>query len=169
MAKNNKNLIIGIAIAAVVVVAIIVGVIIGNNKSSDNGGGSDDSGSGVIVVDYSNIDMTIDYGDYDEMFNLSKMIQNGEATGQVVFIEGDVSHVMSSYSIVQEDENGNRIGTEFIIEGLDESNYPQDGEHIAITGDVIEKSPLYYVIRTTPDYVNVIDTIEEPVEVKENE
>ena len=57
----------------------------------------------------------------------------------------------------EEDENGSKIGTEFIIEGAEESEYPADGAHVVITGEVIEKEPLYYVIRTAPEYVEVLE------------
>ena len=171
MATNNKNMIISIAVAAVVVVAIIIGVVIGNSKSGGDSNGSDggNTGNNIASVDYSNVDTTIYYGDYEGMYDLSKRIQNGEAIGEIVSIDGDVSHLMNSYSIIQKDENDNRIGTEFLIEGVDEGDYPQNGEHIMITGEVVEKAPLYYVIKITPGYINILDTIEEPAKAEENE
>ena len=156
--KQNKNLIIGIAVAAVVVIAIIVGVIVAKNGGKGNNGNSTDNGDtgqieNVEKKDLSNIDVTVGYGDYDVMFAQSKAIQNGETVGQVIRIDGIVSHPMSKYSIGQKGDNGQFIGTEFIIEGADESEYPNDGEHVVITGEVVEKEPLYFVIKTTPQYV----------------
>ena len=156
--KQNKNLIIGIAVAAVVVIAIIVGVIVAKNGGKGNNGNSTDNGNtgqieNVEKKDLSNIDVTVGYGDYDVMFAQSKAIQNGEMVGQVIRIDGIVSHPMSKYSIGQKGDNGQFIGTEFIIEGADESEYPNDGEHVVITGEVVEKEPLYFVIKTTPQYV----------------
>ena len=159
--KPNKGMVIGIAVAVVAVIAIIVGVIIakGNEGGVGEGGDGTEAGQveGVNNMDFSDINVTVEYGDYDGMYTLSKSIQNGEMLGQIVKIEGDVSHPMSKYSIVEEDENGSKIGTEFVIEGLDESEYPSDGARIVITGEVIEKEPLYYVIRTVPEYVEVIE------------
>lgn len=159
--KPNKSMVIGIAVAAVAVIAIIIGVIIAKGNESGVGEGDDGTESGYVEgvndMDFSDVNITVDYGDYDGMYTLSKSIQNGEMLGQIVKIEGDVSHPMSKYSIVEEDENGSKIGTEFVIEGAQEDEYPEDGTHIIITGEVIEKEPLYYVIRTAPQYVEVIE------------
>ena len=95
------------------------------------------------------------------MYTLSKSIQNGEATGEIVMIDGVVSHPMTKYSIVEKGEDGNKIGTEFVIEGIEEDAYPEDGTRLVITGEVIEKEPLYYIIKTTPEYVNVLELVEE--------
>ena len=159
MRKDNRNLIIGIVVAVVVVIAIIIGIIVGNSaKPADDGG---EPGPSEPTADYSMIDEIIGFGDYGAMEIQAKSIQNGEMTGKIVQIDGIVSHPMSKYSIVEEDENGNGIGTEFVIEGVDEDGYPQDGDHIIITGEIIEKEPLYFVIKTTPEYVSILETPEE--------
>lgn len=148
--KNNNGLFIGIAVAVVVVIAIVVAVVAMNNKNE----GSADGGN--TAVEYSKIDETIEFDDYDNMMTLSKSIQNGYSTGKVVKIEGLVSHPMSTYSVVQENEDGSKkIGTEFIIEGADSADYPADGSRIVITGEVVEKSPMYFVIKTTPNNVEI--------------
>ena len=169
--KPNKGMVIGIAVAAVAVIAIIIGVIIakGNEGGVGEGGDGTDSGyvEGVNDMDFSDVNVWVEYGDYDGMYALSKSIQNGEMLGQIVKIEGDVSHPMSKYSIVEEDENGSKIGTEFIIEGAEESEYPADGAHVVITGEVIEKEPLYYVIRTAPQYVSIEEEVDEGMGVEE--
>ena len=144
MAKNNNNMIIGIVVAVVVVIAIVIGVIVGNNnKVGDNGGQSGDNGGGTSSVDYSDVDVSVGFGDYEVMEAQAKAIQNGEMTGKIIQVDGIVSHPIKTYSIVERNENGNAVGTEFIIDGVDESNYPQDGEHIIITGEIVEKEPLY--------------------------
>ena len=159
MRKDNRNLIIGIVAAVVVVIAIIIGIIVGNNaKPADDGG---EPGPSEPTADYSMVDEVIGFGDYGAMEIQAKSIQNGEMTGKIVQIDGIVSHPMSKYSIIEEDENGNGIGTEFVIEGVDEDGYPQDGDHIIITGEIIEKEPLYFVIKTTPEYVSILETPEE--------
>jgi len=159
MRKDNRNLIIGIVAAVVVVIAIIIGIIVGNSaKPADDGG---EPGPSEPTADYSMVDEVIGFGDYGAMEIQAKSIQNGEMTGKIVQIDGIVSHPMSKYSIIEEDENGNGIGTEFVIEGVDEDGYPQDGDHIIITGEIIEKEPLYFVIKTTPEYVSILETPEE--------
>lgn len=159
MRKDNRNLIIGIVVVVVVVIAIIIGIIVGNSaKPADDGG---EPGPSEPTADYSMVDEIIGFGDYGAMEIQAKSIQNGEMTGKIVQIDGIVSHPMSKYSIVEEDENGNGIGTEFVIEGVDEDGYPQDGDHIIITGEIIEKEPLYFVIKTTPEYVSILETPEE--------
>lgn len=167
--KTNKNLVIGITIAAVAVIAIIVGIVIAvmpkNGNSNDGTDVNDDTGIVETEDDaegiYSDIDVVIDFGDYEAMETQAKAIQDGEMLGAVVQIDGIVSHPMNKYSIVEENESGSKIGTEFIIEGVDESEYPQDGERVIITGEVVEKQPLYFIIQALPQYVErVVETTE---------
>ena len=171
MAKNKNNNIIYIGIAVVVVViAIVVGVVLMNNNkgSSDqgnNGGTAQNSNGGASegtelkASELENVDVVVEYGDYDGMYDLSKSIQNGEMVGKVVKIDGDVSHPMSTYSIMQHNADGSQsIGTQFVIEGNVE--YPDDDDRAVITGKVIETDPMVFVIQTIPGYVQEIDTID---------
>ncbi|MBO4813157.1 hypothetical protein J5491_03370 [Candidatus Saccharibacteria bacterium] len=162
MAKNKTGLCVGIA-AVIVVVAVIVGVIIANNNKADNGGnggGGTSQTTGLSAADLANVDETIAFGDFDAMQTLSKSIQNGEKTGKVVKIDGLVSKPGTTYSIVQENEGGTKkIGTKFVIEGADTSAYPKEGDHVVITGKVIEDP------NTALSFY--IETIAEKVEVKE--
>ena len=153
--KKNKGIIVGIVVAVVVLIAVVAVVLVTKGDREE----AIESGEGGIVVqmDYSEPDVVVEYGDYDTMRTQSKAIQNGEMLGKTVRIEGIVSHPMTKYSIVQEDEDGNKIGTEFVIEGLDEDEYPQDGERVVISGEVIEKSTLYYIIKTRPEFVEVVE------------
>lgn len=168
--QQNKGIIIGIAVAVVVVIAIVVGIVVaktsgGNGSdtsSGDNGGAETEQvDNNGVVMDLSEVDASIDFGDYDAMYKQAKAIQDGDLLGAVIKIDGIVSHPMSKYSIVEKDENGSAIGTEFIIEGIEESDYPQDGDRIIITGQVIEKEPLYFVIATTPQYVETFESTSE--------
>ena len=96
----------------------------------------------------------VDYGEYDEMQRVAKAIQNGEMTGQVVQIDGDVSHPGTKYSVVEANEDGSKkIGTEFIIVDGDGSDYPADGSKVFIVGKVVEKGPMYFVIETLKEFV----------------
>lgn len=157
MAKKNNNLIY-IGIAAVVVIAIVIGVIVavkgnGGGEGGDNGGGTSQT-AGLSAADLANIDVTIEYGDYDGMEALSKSIQNGEMTGKVVKIDGVVMHPGSSYSIGQANESGSaKIGTQFDIVDAAAAYYPADKDHVVITGKVVEKEPLYYMIETLQEFV----------------
>lgn len=152
--KSNNNMIIGCIVAAVVVIAIVVGVIVATRGKGGEGGNGD---QGTNQADYSTIDVSVEYDDYDTMYTEAKAIQNGESTGKIVKIDGVVSHPMSKYSIVEEGEGGNKIGTEFEIEGASEGDYPKDGQRVIITGEVIEKQPLYFIIKTTPKYVEIVE------------
>lgn len=157
-AKNNSLLYIGIAV--VVVVAVIIGVIVavkgngGNNggDGGDNGGTSQDAG--LTAADLAKVDVEIEYGDYDGMEKLSKSIQNGEMTGKVVKIDGVVMHPGTSYSIGQANESGSaKIGTQFNIVDTAAAYYPADKDHVMITGKVVEKQPLVYMIETISEFV----------------
>ena len=157
--KNNNALYCGIAVAVVVVIAIVMAVVMMNKNKGDNGNSGDNgantSGSSS-VVEYDTVDESIELGDYDGMQTLSKAIQNGEMVGKIVKIHGLVSHPMSTYSVVQENEDGTqKIGTQFVIDDAEEADYPEDDDEIIITGEVIEQSPMYFVIKTTKDNIEV--------------
>ena len=165
--NQNQNLIIGIVVAVVaviVVVGIVVGLVLANKNKGDGTDGTDATNGAETTsikentpeADFSDVDVSVGFGDYDVMYAQAQAIQNGEMLGKIIQVDGIVSHPMSKYSIVEEDENGSKIGTEFIIEGVDESGYPQDGDHVIITGEVVEKEPLYYVIKTSPQYVEIV-------------
>ena len=40
-------------------------------------------------------------------------------------------------------------------------NGRNDGDHVIITGEVYEKSPMYFIIKTTPEYVEVVEAAKE--------
>ena len=152
--KNNNGLYIGIGIAVVVVVAIIVAVVMINKNKGEKTSNGDNSTQESAAVEYKSVDESIAFGDYEGMQTLSKAIQNGEKVGKIVKIEGLVSHPMSSYSVVQENTDGTqKIGTQFVISGAEEADYPKDGDRITITGEVVEQSPMYFVIRTTKNNI----------------
>ena len=152
--KNNNALYIGIGVAVVVVIAIIVAVVM-MNKNKGNGGDTGKSDTGdSSYVEYNSVDESIALGDYEGMQKLSKSIQNGEMVGKIVKINGLVSHPMSTYSVVQANADGSqKIGTQFIIDGASDTDYPQDGDEIVITGEVVENGPMVFVIKTTKNNI----------------
>lgn len=158
MARSNKGLYIGVIV--IVVIAIIVGIVVAPRGNEGEGGESGDETSQevdlniVTAEELADASDVISLGDYAGMESLSSKIQNGEMTGKIVKIEGIVSHPGSVYSIVEEDaETGNKIGTQFIIQDAEESDYPEDGERVIITGKVVEESPLVFVIKTLFEFV----------------
>ncbi|MBR2593941.1 MAG: hypothetical protein IKD83_04865 [Firmicutes bacterium] len=116
----------------------------------------------VSAADLSAVDVTVEFGDYEAMKNLSTEIQNGRATGQVVQVDGTVSNFAKgmSYSIGEKDEAaGQSIGTTFKIVGVEEDDYPTDGTHAKITGKVApdpENGAAFYIY-TLPEFVEVIE------------
>ena len=159
MAKAKNNNLLYIGIAAVVVIAVVIGVIVAVKGNSDNNGGDSDNGgtsqdAGLTAADLAKVDVEIEYGDYDGMEKLSKSIQNGEMTGKVVKIDGVVMHPGTSYSIGQANESGSaKIGTQFDIVDAAAAYYPADKDRVVITGKVVEKEPLYYMIETLQEFV----------------
>ena len=156
--KNKNNSLLYIGIAAVVIIAIVVGVVIAmRNKGGDagsNGGNSTSQTAGLSAADLANVDVTVAYGDYDAMEELSKAIQNGEMVGKDVKIDGIVMHPATSYSIGQANESGSaKIGTQFDIVDAAAAYYPADGDRVVITGKVVEKQPLVYMIETLSEFV----------------
>ena len=158
MVKNNKKtLYIGIGVVAVI--AIVVGIIIAVTRSSGNNNEGDGTNQSTVYTagDFTPIEQSIEFGDYNTMFTLAKEIQNGEAIGKIVEIDGYVSHPGTKYSIVQKSADGTKsIGTEFVIEG-DSAFYPQDGEHVVLVGKVVEREPLYYNLATIQELVSVVN------------
>ena len=115
----------------------------------------------ITAADLANVDIVIEYGDYDAMSDLSANIQNARAEGTVVQIEGTVINYGSgmSYSIVESNEdNSARIGTVVKIEGAQASDYPQDGQRVRITGIIGSDETGYtYFIKTLPEFVEVVN------------
>ena len=94
------------------------------------------------------------------MFALSKQIQNGEATGKVVKIDGEVINFAKgmSYAIGEKSASGKeRHGTNFIIEGVGEEAYPGDTTHVIITGKVTADNAYTFTIHTLPEFVEVVE------------
>ena len=157
--KNNSMLYIGIAV--VVIIAIVIGVVVAmrnkgdsNNGTEGNGGGGTSQTAGLSAADLANVDVTVSYGDYDAMEELSKAIQNGEMVGKVVKIDGIVMHPATTYSIGQANASGSaKIGTQFDIVDAAAAYYPADGDRVVLTGKVVEKQPLVYMIETLSDFV----------------
>ena len=114
----------------------------------------------ITPADLANVDITIEYGDYDAMSDLSANIQNARAEGTVVQVDGIVVNYGAgmSYSIVEPAADGTkRIGTVFKILGAADSDYPKDGQRAKITGIVGSDETGYtYFIKTLPEFVEVV-------------
>ena len=113
----------------------------------------------LTAADLANVDVTIEYGDYDGMQALAKDIQNSRADGTVVQIDGDVSHFAQgmSFNIVEHNaDRSKQIGTTFVIQGAEESAYPADGTHIKLTGKVVAEGMTHHIL-TLPEFVEVIE------------
>ena len=168
MDKKKLGIIGGIV--AVVIVGVIIAVVIANgskggddNGNKDNGSSQqkdkdDDKKTGTITADdLKNIDETISFGDYDSQYTLSKAIQNGDKLGKVVKIDGTVSHFGKgmSYNIGQKKSEGNGfIGTSFTIEDADEADYPDDGDHVVLTGVVVvDETGFVFTLKTLKAFV----------------
>lgn len=162
--KNKNTMIICGAVAAVVVIGVIIAVVFAlrnkGEKPDDQAGTEQIEEQVVETKSLSSPDIVVEYGDYDTMFTHSKAIQNGEVIGRIIKIDGVVSHPMSIFSIGEKDESGTFVGTEFVIEGIEEDDYPEDGARVILTGEIVEKAPLYYVIKTSPEYVRVYEEAE---------
>ena len=168
MDKKKLGIIGGVA--AVVIIGVIIAIDVATSTKSDEGGDNKDKNgssqqedkkdndkkTSISADDLKNIDETIDFGDYDAQQTLSKAIQNGEKTGKVVKIEGTVSHFSKgmSFNIGQKKTEGNQfIGTTFVIEdAVSEDEYPQDGDHVVITG-IVKAEGYAFQIKTLKKFV----------------
>jgi len=113
----------------------------------------------ITPADLANVDIAIEYGDYDAMSELSANIQNARSEGSVVQVDGLVVSYGTSYSIVEPNaDNSKRIGTVFKIEGASDDAYPQDGQRVKITGIVGSDETGYtYFIKTLPEFVETVE------------
>ena len=168
MDKKKLGIIGGVA--AVVIIGVIIAIAVATSTKSDEGGDNKDKNgssqqedkkdndkkTSISADDLKNVDETIDFGDYDAQQTLSKAIQNGEKTGKVVKIEGTVSHFSKgmSFNIGQKKTEGNQfIGTTFVIEdAVSEDEYPQDGDHVVITG-IVKAEGYSFQIKTLKKFV----------------
>ena len=161
--KSNTGLYIGIA--AVVIIAVAIGVIMANNGNKGDSGGdggnnetSQTAKAGLTASDLVDVDDFVDIDEYDKMETVSKAIQNGEMVGKVLQFDGYASHPGTKYSVVQINEAGTqKIGTVFVIEDADESDYPEDGARIFLTGKVVEEEPMVYTFHTVKGSFKVMD------------
>ena len=153
--KSNTGLYVGIVVV-IIIVAIIVGVVVANNNKGDEGGSSDNGGgtsqtteATLTEDDLLDVDDFVDIDEYDKMESVAKAIQNGELTGKVMQFDGYAAHPGTSYSVVLESPDGTeKIGTVFRIVDGDESDYPEDGARIFLTGKIVEEQPMVYTIHT---------------------
>lgn len=119
----------------------------------------------VTSAELANVDVSVEYGDFDGMSALSKEIQNGERDGQVVEVDGLVSNFARgmSYNIMEPNaDDTEKVGTMFVIDGAadqpEEDVYPADETHIKIVGKVgLDPDGIYYLIHTLPEYVEILD------------
>ena len=129
-----------------------------SSASASSSASSASAGATLSAADLATVDVEVSLDDYDAMSALSKDIQNGRATGQVVKIDGYVSNFAKgmSYNIVENnaDKTGN-IGTTFVIEGAAEDAYPSDATHVIITGKVVQDG-YSFTIHTMSDFVQVV-------------
>ncbi|MDO4889402.1 MAG: hypothetical protein Q4A25_01760 [Candidatus Saccharibacteria bacterium] len=163
--KSVGPILIGLAAILVIVGAVWFFFIRGKNEEpqvNNNNASQVEDKTKVTAADLSKVDETVNFGDYTAMFTLSKAIQNGQKIGEVVKVDGQVSHKTSSYSVVQinpkKDEEGemSQIGTVFTIQDGESSDYPKDEERVEITAKVMEVSPLNFQLVTLKDFVKVV-------------
>lgn len=168
--KAAKKSVVPILIGLVAILAITgtVWLIIrgknDNNAQPDNNTASVEDKTKVTADELASDKVTdmVPENDYTAMFTLSKAIQNGQKTGAIVWVDGQVSHKTSSYSVVQENpkkaEEGemSQIGTVFTIQDGTAEDYPKDGERIKITAKVMEVSPLNFQLVTLKDFITVV-------------
>lgn len=160
--KNNLKFIIGGIVALAAIVAVVL-IVTNKPKDSEEDRGEEESsvveGARVTAAELrGDVEAEIKFGDYEAMKTLAKEIQNGEATGKIITIDGVVSRPASTYSITEKNEDGSeKIGTAFAIDDDEADNYPEDGERIKITAKVVEIDTLYFQLVTLKEFVSKID------------
>lgn len=117
----------------------------------------------LTPADLENVDLEVEFGDYDGMQALSKDIQNGRVTDEVVKIDGYVSNFAKgmAFNIAERSLDGTElVGTTFVIEGVEEEDYPADETHVILTGKVVDDSGILFTIHTLPEFIEVVPDAE---------
>ncbi len=104
-------------------------------------------------LDLSVIDTEVAYGDYAAMEALSKEIQNLQAEGKVVKIDGDFEKLGSNWSIMEANGEGQSIGTTVKLLSGD---YPEGDCRAVVTGVVVNDGLSAY-ITTTADNITIVE------------
>lgn len=106
-------------------------------------------------ADLSKVDVDIAFGDYDAMQNFMQKVGNFEAEENVVKIDGVVSKLGTSYSIMEEDANGGRLGVTLVVDGWTDADYPADYTRVQILGVVVTEGWNHY-ISVLPENITIV-------------
>ncbi len=109
----------------------------------------------AAAPDLSKVDYDIAFGDFDAMGELQQKIGNFEAENAVLKIDGICEKIGSSYSIMEEDGTGKKLGVTLIVDGWTDADYPADGAHVQILGVVITDGLSHY-ISVLPENITVV-------------
>lgn len=93
--------------------------------------------------------ITVAFEDFDAQEALSKSIQNMEATGKAVEIEGISRKIGTKYSIGQV-KDGKFIGTDYTFDG----EYPAEDAHIILKGTVVQDG---FVCTITAESIETVE------------
>ena len=103
----------------------------------------------------SKVDVEIAYGDYEAMQNFMKKLSNFEAEENVVKIDGMCVKGMSSFSIMEDDGTGSRVGVTLSVEGWSDADYPADYTRVQILGVVVTDG-WNHVISVLPENITIV-------------
>lgn len=107
------------------------------------------------AVDLSKVDTEITFGDYAAMEDFQKKLGNFEAEENVVKIDGICEKLGSTYSIMEEDDNGSRLGVSMVVEGWTDADYPADYTRVQILGVVVTEG-WSHSISVLPENITII-------------
>ena len=108
-------------------------------------------------VDFSSPDITISYGDYDRMNEVSSQIQSYLLEGVVIDIDGVINSGMSHSIQMPDADNSKFIGTVMEVIGLDEKDYPEDKTRVHITGIVRPMNEYAHMIYVPKDHFQIVE------------
>ncbi len=109
------------------------------------------------TVDYSKVDLTIEYGDYEAINTLMNEMQEGKYDGKVIKIDGISSKMVTSCSIMEDKGEGEKIGVGYAIQGEENlDNYPTDGARVELVGVVVSNEYAVRSLSVPKDQLNVI-------------
>ena len=107
-------------------------------ESSTADESSSDGSVDVAAADFNNPAVTIEFGDYETIQQVTQDMQSGKYDGQVIKVTGTSEKRMSSCTIMERnEETGTGYGMTYYLEGQpDLKEYPAEGAKVELYGVV---------------------------------
>ena len=136
-----------------------------DDTSAENSAADESSTASVDIAaaDYSNPAVTIEFGDFETIKQVTEDMQSGKYDGQVIKVTGISQKRMTNCTIIERDEStGTGYGMTYYLEGQPElSEYPAEDAKVEICGVVTIGEYDVRALTVPADKVTVIENVAE--------